>query len=198
MALTVKVNCPLVFPSGLMTSTLHSAAAVEKVGLITILVEEKEEMERLANTSPVRLSRSVTLQLDWKFDPVIVNACALFEPVAGLGETEEIVGDEPPGALTVKANCPLVFPSGLITSTLHSAAAVEKVGLITILVEEKEEMERLAKISPVRLSRSVTLQPVWKFDPVIVNACALLDPVTGLGETEEMVGDGAEADGVWK
>ena len=56
-------------------------------------------------------------------------------------------------------------------------------GLITICVEVCELIVRFAKVCPAVTSRSVTVQPLWKFVPLIVNGCALLDPVTGFGDT---------------
>ena len=62
----------------------------------------------------------------------------------------------------MKLNCPVERPSGLITSTVHVAAAVVKFGLITSWVDENELTERLGKVSPVLVSRSVTFAPLWK------------------------------------
>jgi len=85
--------------------------------------------------------------------------------------------------------------SGLITSTLQLCAAFVKMGLITIWVALSEPIVRLAKVSPLVLSRSVTLALATKPVPVMVNGCALSEPTGDAGLTPVMVGAG---DDVWK
>ena len=89
---TVKTNWPEEAPPGLITSTLQVCAAVVKMGLITIWVALNELIGRLANTSPVVRSRSVTVAPDTKLLPLMVKGCALLEPVTGFGLTLLIVG----------------------------------------------------------------------------------------------------------
>ena len=57
----------------LSTSTDQVAAVVVKVGLITKRVLVWELIDRLGNTSPVRLSRSVTVEDDVKPLPLMVK-----------------------------------------------------------------------------------------------------------------------------
>ena len=74
-----------------------------------------------------------------------MNACALLEPVTGLGLTLLIEGaNVDVGALTVKVNWPEDCPSGLMTSTVQVAAVVVKFGLMVIAVLLKELIVRLA------------------------------------------------------
>ena len=76
----------------------------------------------------------------------------------------------------------------MITSTDQLCAAVVKVGLMTIWVLLKELAVRFGKICPAVRSLRVTLAPLTKLFPLIVNGCGLLDPVTGLGLTLLIVG----------
>ena len=92
-------------------------------------------------------------------------------PVTGLGLTLLIDGGEA-GATTLNWYWPVVWPSGLITSTLHRCAAVVKLGLIVMLVLLNELMARLANTCPAVRSRNVTLHPDTKLAPLIVNGCA--------------------------
>ena len=56
--------------------------------------------------------------------PLMVNVCALFDPVIGFGLTLLMLGAA--GALTWKANCP-EDKALQMTSTVHCAAVVPKV-----------------------------------------------------------------------
>ena len=63
----------------------------------------------------------------------------------------------------------------------------------TICVLLKELAIRLGKVCPALRSRRVMLAPLTKLLPLIVKACALSDPVTGLGLTLLMLGAGVDA-----
>ena len=71
----------------------------------------------------------------------------------------------------------------MITSTDQRRAAVVKIGLITICVLLNELATWFGKIWPAVRSRSVILAPLTKLLPLIVNGCALFDPVTLFGLT---------------
>jgi hypothetical protein len=121
-----------------------------------------------------------------KLVPVIVKACVLDEPVTGLGLTLVIVGA---GDWTENWYWP-EDAEPLRASTLHVAAAVEKLGLITICVVVCELIVRFAYVWPLVTSRSVIDVLLVKFVPVIAKLCALDEPVTGFGLTLVIVGAG--------
>src|SRR5205085_612758 len=123
--------------------------------------------------------------------PLMVNGCALSEPVTGLGLTELIAGVTA-GATTWKVNSPeerLPFS----TSADQVCAGNVKLGMMTACVAVCELMGRLAKVCPAVLSfptrRSSDLKPL----PLMVNGCALSEPVTGFGLTLPITGVAAGA-----
>ena len=70
----------------------------------------------------------------------------------------------------------------MITWALHDAAAVVKFALICNCVA-LNEVGVLSYVPPLVKSRNRTIQPDTKFAPLTVNACELLEPGTGFGET---------------
>ena len=81
-----------VLPSGLMTHTSHVAALIPNTGLMTMRVLVNE-LDALFGYVDPPISRSVMLAPDTKLEPLMVKGCELFDPVAGLGLTLEILGD---------------------------------------------------------------------------------------------------------
>src|SRR2546427_214805 len=60
-----------------------------------------------------------------------------------------------------------------MTSTLQLSTLVPKFGLMTICVALCELIGRFVYMVPRLRSRNVTVQPLWKLLPLIVNGCAL-------------------------
>ena len=79
-------------------------------------------------------------------------------------------------------------PRGLMTSTDHVEGIDVKFGLRIIWVFVCDVMGRLAKVCPAPRSRSVTVHPVVKLEPLIVNGCAPFCAGTGFGFTLVTVG----------
>src|SRR5437016_5970405 len=125
---------------------------------------------RLAKVCPAVVSRSVTLQPETKFVPLIKKDCAELEPGTGLGDTLVIDGVTF-GEFTWNWYWPDEVPPGLMTSADQVCAAVVNVTLSWIWFDDCETIVRFVNVCPAVMSRSVTLHPDTKFDPLMKNDC---------------------------
>src|SRR5262249_25737222 len=131
---------------------------------------------------------TLTVSPLWNWLPFTVTVWLLPLAVGVAGLMESICGVGTVGGTTWEMKSPEGPPKLLSTSTHPVWAGVVKLGLMTIWLLVNEPMLRLGNTCPWVLSRRVTVSPASKPLPLMVKGCAVLEPVTGLGETEEMDG----------
>src|ERR1035441_3242739 len=116
---------------------------------------------------------------DWKFEPLIVKACAALDPVIWLGLSDVIEGAG--GAFTWKFTLLETCPSGFFTDTAKGRVVSPTMMSTWICVAVTDiSCELVSVVEPI-----CSVSPDWKPVPVMVKTCPLLEPVMGLGRSEE-------------